>query len=296
MHHNASSPVTSQTVVSPGVQKTTRAQQYVLYFASGLVLTMGFFLYLLSEQTERYFAWTIGVPLTAAFLGGGYWASFFLEFLAARETVWAKSRIAVPAVLVFTVLTLIATVVHLDRFHLNAPETVTMLITWAWFLIYALQPFVMGYVYWRQLQVPGRDPVRLHVLPVSLRIVLSVQALFLLAVGIGLFLLPQTFAGLWPWELTPLTARAVGAWLVGVGITAGHAVLENDWTRVRPMMVAYAVYGILQVINLARYPDAAGLDWSAPKLLIYVVVLVTILLVGLYGTWMSQRVRKPLPK
>jgi hypothetical protein len=40
-----------------------------------LVLVTGVQLYLLTGQTERFFAWTIASPLTAAFLGAAYWAS-----------------------------------------------------------------------------------------------------------------------------------------------------------------------------------------------------------------------------
>ena len=36
----------------------------MLYVASGLVFAVGITLFLLTEQTERYFAWTIDVALT----------------------------------------------------------------------------------------------------------------------------------------------------------------------------------------------------------------------------------------
>lgn len=106
----------------------------VLYFSSALVISVGLSLYLLSESTETFFSWTIQVPLTAAFLGSGYLSSFILEFLAAREPVWARSRIAMPAVLVFTILTLIATLIHLDKFHFNAPQILTAAGTWLFHL------------------------------------------------------------------------------------------------------------------------------------------------------------------
>ena len=95
----------------PSVKVSTKAQQAILYIASALVLIMGLILYFLSDNTATYFAWTIGVPLTAAFLGAGYLASFILEFMAAREQIWARSRVAVPTVLLFTSLTFIITLV-----------------------------------------------------------------------------------------------------------------------------------------------------------------------------------------
>lgn len=283
-----SSPA-NKTAVSGEAQRTSLAQRRVLFFASGLVLTMGFFLYLLSDNTQTFFAWTIGVPLTAAFLGAGYWASFFLELLAAREQVWAKSRIAVPAVLIFTLLTLILTLIHLDKFHFNAPEIITVILTWGWLIVYALQPFGMGYVYFRQLRVPGSDPARLHPLPTWFKGVIGVQFGIMILLGLGLFLIPEQVAPLWAWELTPLTGRAIGAWLIGVGIGLGQTIMENDWARIRPMMAAFAAYGVLQLINLLRYPTAAGLDWSAVKTWLYVAFLISVLAAGVYGSWMSQK-------
>ena len=43
-----------------------------------LVTSVGFFTFVLSEDTKRLFAWTINPPLTAAFLGANYFAAFFL--------------------------------------------------------------------------------------------------------------------------------------------------------------------------------------------------------------------------
>jgi hypothetical protein len=295
MQNSVASPPVAENQTPGGSLRTTVAQQWILYIASGLVFIMGIFLYLLSDNTQTFFAWTIGVPLTAAFLGGGYWASFILEFLAARERTWANSRIAVPAVLMFTSLTFITTLLHLDKFHLNVPEIITLVLTWAWIIVYAVVPFTMGFIWIQQMRAPGHDPARQHALPGWFRATLGIQAVVLIALGAGLFLMPDNFASLWAWELTPLTARAIGAWLIGIGIGAGQAVVENDWIRIRPLMIAYAVYGILQVINLLRYPTAAGLDWSNLKTWLYVIFMASILLAGGYGSWIAQRAYQAQP-
>ena len=112
------------------LKQTTRGMRVVLYVASFLVLAVGLSLYLLSERTDVYFSWTINPPLTAAFLGAGYLASFPLELLSARERIWARTRPAVPGVWIFTFLTLIVTLVHLDRFHFDSPFFITRAGTW----------------------------------------------------------------------------------------------------------------------------------------------------------------------
>ncbi len=97
------------------------AMRRLLLVASLLVLAVGIPLMLRPTETADYFSWTIQPPLTAAFLGSAYWASFLLEFEASRRHTWDYARIAVPAVFVFTVLTLIATLNNLEKFHFGDP-------------------------------------------------------------------------------------------------------------------------------------------------------------------------------
>ncbi len=46
--------------------------------------------------------------------------------------------------------------------------------------------------------------------------------------GGALFLAPELAGPLWPWALTILTARMLGAWLIGLGLAAAQALWEND--------------------------------------------------------------------
>ena len=114
------------------------AMRRLLLVASQLVLAVGIPLMLKPTETADYFSWTIQPPLTAAFLGSAYWASFLLEFEASRRRTWDYARIAVPAVFAFTVLTLIATLSNLERFHFGDPGVIVTIVTWGWLLVYAI--------------------------------------------------------------------------------------------------------------------------------------------------------------
>ena len=105
--------------------------------------------------------------------------------------------------------------------------------------------------------------------------------------GAAMLLIPETIIPLWPWKLSVLTSQAIGAWGVGIGIIALHASWENDWTRLFPMMVSYFVYGALQSINLLRYPDV--LDWTRFSASFYTFFVLTVLLIGAYGTWKARQ-------
>ena len=256
--------------------------RWLLLVASALVLLAGFQLFVFTERTDAFFAWTIINPLAAAFLGGAYWASFSIEALAARQTLWANARIAVPAVLVFTVLTLAATLIHLDKFHLGGEFTAgTRTVTWAWIAIYTLVPVLMLVILAVQARTPGPDPPRSAALPGWLCGVLAVQAIGLLGLGVALFAAPEQAAPLWPWKLTPLLARATGAWLISLGVAAAHALLERDARRLRPAALGYVLLVGLQSIALARYPRQFG--WGSASGVVYLVFLATMLLTGAAG-------------
>jgi hypothetical protein len=251
----------------------------LLWAAGVLVVLAGVQLFVFTERTDRYFAWTINPPLTAAFLGAAYWAAASLEWTAARARTWAEARIAVPAVLVFTVMTLAATLVHLDKFHLDAElEVGTRLVTWAWIAIYSIVPVLLIVVLVRQRREPGNDPPRTRPLPGWLRGLVALQAVVLLVVGGGLYIAPGRTAGWWPWALTPLTARAVGAWCFSLGVAAGQALWEGDARRVRPAAIAYVVFGALELLAVARFPDAG--DWSAARGVAYLLFLASSLVSG----------------
>jgi hypothetical protein len=89
-----------------------------------------------------------------------------------------------------------------------------------------------------------------------LRWLLVGLAVVLLAAGVALLVDPLRAADLWPWPLTPLTGRAIGAWLVGLGWAAAHARLIDDADQVWPLGPTGAVFVVLQAIALARYGDA----------------------------------------
>jgi hypothetical protein len=243
------------------------------------VFLAGVQLFVFPLRTDRYFAWTITPPMTAVFLGASYWSSLVFEWSAARRRRWADARIAVPTVFVFTVLTLAATLIHVDKFHFGTEfEASTRVVTWVWLAIYVLVPLIMVVLAVVQHRQPGVDVGRTHPLPAWVRAVIAAEALLLLAVGVALFAHPEGTAGIWPWSLTPLTARAVGAWCIGLGVAAAQAWWEHDTERLQPAAHAFVAFSALQAIALARHGDAV--DWDRPVAWVYVAFLGSAAVVG----------------
>jgi len=162
----------------------------MLILAGFLVLISGVQLFVFAEQTDRFFAWTIQPPLTAAFLGGAYWSSMLLEWLSAREAHWANARIAVLAVFAFTLITLVVTLIHIERFHFASSDPLARGAAWAWVIVYAVVPLVLGVLMLGQVRTPGGDPPALVLLPPWLWSLIGFQAAALLTIGLMLLIAP----------------------------------------------------------------------------------------------------------
>ena len=177
------------------------------------LILVGLPLIVAPARTERSFSWTIDVPLTAAFLGTCYWTAALFTLLSAREREWARVRTVLPGVLVAGTLILVATLVHIDRFAMDTARG------WIWLILYACLPPGGLLLLALQRRVGGTDPpVDRPIEPWAAALLAVAAATFLIA-GAALFAVPGTTGEWWPWPLTPLTARMVGAWLAAIGAT-----------------------------------------------------------------------------
>jgi hypothetical protein len=267
---------------------TLLVTRIMLYVAGVLVFAVGLSLYIFTAQTDRYFAWTVASLLTAAFLGGSYWSAAALEFLSGHDRLWVNSRPSIPAVTIFTFLTLIVTLVHADKFHFSAALPITRAGTWFWLIVYISVPVILTILFILQIRAPGIDPPRRYPLAAWVRFMLVVLAALFLLLGIGLLAAPLAVAPLWPWPLSALTGRAVGAWLIGIGIASGQAAWENDRLRVRAVMASLLAFALLQLLALARYGNEIA--WNSPSSWLYVLILLLLGLIGIHELLKAREV------
>jgi hypothetical protein len=255
------------------------------------VLPAGFLLFVLSSRTDRWFAWTIAPPITAAFMGAAYWTSFVLVWTCARRRAWTDARIVAPTILAFTTATLIATLLHLDRFHLSGddgPYLFGRVVAWIFVGIYVAIPPAMAALMLMQRRQPGEDPPRTERLAPWARWTAIGQAAVWLLLGLALMVAPTDAGKLWPWELTPLTGRAIGAWLIGIGVAAAHVAWEDDLRRVRPAFYAYA--GLTVMLLLTVVLHAEDFQWGEPSGWVFLAFLPTMAVVGVWGILASRPV------
>lgn len=266
--------------LAPGLRRLLTA-------AAVLVGLAGVQLFVLSEHTETLFAWTVRPPLTAAFLGALYWAAGLLELGAARQGGWAGARIAVPGVLVFTVVTNGPTWANLDQYHLHSPTA------WAWIGTYALVPLLFVAALRAQATHGWQAPPRAHRLPAVLRGLLAAAGAVFLAGGLALWAAPVAAGALWPWDLSPqvgsytrFSEPYVGCWGLGLGVVAVQAAWEDDLDRLAPLWPAMIATSVLCAVALVRYRDAVA--WRQPGAAAMICGLATVGLVGLWGLGLTR--------
>jgi hypothetical protein len=255
--------------------------------AAGLAAVAGFLLFPLAVETDRYFSWTIEPPLTAAFLGAAYWAALVLLAWAARQATWAVARTAMPAVVTIAALLLPATLIHLDKFDLDS------LFGWFWLVVYCLVTPFLAWAIARQVRSAGPVERGLDPVPAGVRALLAVLGLCLLGFGVALYVAPADVASAWPWELTPLTARAVASFLIGFAVAAGFALWEDDRRRLSGPAYAFAALAALELLAVAIHSD--DLTASAAGVTAYVAFWAVSLALGVAGAWLSARTERAAP-
>ena len=262
----------------------TPAMRRMLLSAAVLVFGVGVPLLVMTEYTDALFAWTVQPPLTAAFLGGCYWAAGVLELVAAREPVWVRARASVPGVLLFTILTCVVTAVNVRHFNLRSPAA------YAWIAVYFCVPPVLAWIWRRQATSPGADEPRTMPMPRWIRATFLLLAAGLLGYGGLMFAAPSVVAGGWPWELNPPEGTYshlvrmepyIGAWLLGLGVVAACTARENDLRRVRCVLAAGVALPLLEALALARYPSLVR--WAHPVIWVFGLALLALLIASAAG-------------
>lgn len=177
----------------------------VLLGAGGLAIVAGPVLYFFPNGTESYFAWTIAHPLTPVYMGASYFAGIG-NIIAIRENRWSLARVQVPAIIAFSTIMLIATLLHIPIFNWSHP------IAWAWLAVYIVSPVAAVVLMTQQERGFTSPTFDTQLLPASFSKVMLVFAFINIFIGGFLFFLPTLASSLWAWSLTPLTSRVIGGW------------------------------------------------------------------------------------
>lgn len=206
------------------------------------------------------FAWPIQPVVMAAVLGAFYVSSAPLFLLPLFARRWEMIRAMVLPSALFCAVQLAATLLHWDKFSVGSTPF------YVWFASYLLPPpiFVATYL-WQQRQARSQPAVAAgDPLPAWLRRLFAFGGAGITLAAVAIFLLPALLIPVFPWQLTPLTARSLSGWLISVGTILLALARENSWARslvATPMLILLLPALLAQ---MARY--AEQVDWASPLL------------------------------
>jgi hypothetical protein len=246
---------------------TDRLRPFARWLAAVIVpflVVASILLYGFPTRTETLFAWTIQPPITAMFLACAYIGGIWYFVRVAAETRTHRVQRGLPAVMVFATLAGLATLLHLDKFHAGTFIFIT------WLVLYLTTPFLAtaAWLLGRRESSIVPDTID-YLIPRVLRIVLITLGAIALVAGLGLFVFAESLTTLWAWDLTPLTARIVGAILTLPGMVNLGMLVDARWSSFRILFQAQLVSLVFILATIAIANSDLRFDRpSAPALVI----------------------------
>jgi len=214
-----------------------------------LVVAFGI-LYLLPDHTQELFAWTIRPRMTPMMLGAAYLGGAYFFVCAATFARWHWVKVGFLPVTTFATCMGIATLLHWNIFNHSHISF------FAWAILYFTTPFLVLGAWLRNRHTdPGTPDDNDFIVPQSVRLVIGSIGLITLLISIFLFLRPELMIRVWPWKLTPLTARVMGGLFALTGVGEICIALDARWSAVRIALQS-------QMIGVAAIVVAIFVSWS----------------------------------
>jgi predicted small integral membrane protein len=208
------------------------------------------------DRTADAWAWRIEPELTPIFLGAGYGAGayFFLRTFLARR--FHPSSAGIFGAAFFAALMLIATLIHWDRFNHGDAPLIGALVFYGWVGVYIVSPFAVTALWWlnRRTDAGERTPGEAIVPQLAPRIARAV-GIGALVVAAVFFLAPETAIDVWPWRLTPLTARVIASFTAQVGVGALLLSADRRWSAWKLIVQTFFVATALLLVGAVRAWD-----------------------------------------
>ena len=219
-------------------------------------LLAAFYILYLNGDTKTLFAWEIksrmtGMMLGAAYIGGAY---FFARAFFARQWHWIA--LGFLPVTSFASMMGIATLLHWDKFSHDNISFYT------WVSLYFTTPFLVMATWFRNRRTdPGTPDIEDIVLPQGVRYAVGALGLVTLAISLLLFVQPSLMINVWPWPLTPLTARVVGGMFALPGVLGLYMAIDARWSSaqitLQSQIVSVAFILLAALISLNEFDKSS---------------------------------------
>jgi hypothetical protein len=240
-----------------------------------ILLAAFLMLFLFPNDSGRLFAWPIKPPMSAMMLGATYLggAYFFTRVLLSRQ--WHTVYLGLIPVSVFAGILGIATLLHWDKF------THGFISFELWAFLYFTLPFIIPVVWYlnqRANQADRPDPEKRFTS--GLRLAIGAVGAVMLVASAILLIFPQLMIPIWPWTLTPLTARVLAAMFALPGLVGVEVAYDGRWSSASIIFQAQVISILFFLIAIVL--DKDEIQWSQLGSWTFLLgLLLVILLIGL---------------
>jgi hypothetical protein len=247
----------------------------LLYASIVLVLFPG--------STQDLWAWRIRAHMSSFALAVPYTAGIYFFVRLLLDGRWHRFAAGFLPVGTFVTAEGIATIVHWDLFTRDMPPF------WLWTFLYLTTPFIVPVLWWRNRRTePGTPEDDDVVIPGIARVGFLVAGVCQLTIAGFLLLFAGTAVRIWPWPLTPLTARSTAGWFA-FGLVGVMLAQEKRWSAARVVIEAMMIGFAIAVIGVVRAWDEFDTGRVTTWVFLATVGVALALMVVLYAVMERRR-------
>lgn len=237
-------------------------------------------LYGLPDQPTTYFAWTITPEMTPIIMGAGYGAGVYFFYRVATVDEWHTVAPVFLGIATFTWLMAIATVLHWENFN-HSHFTFAL-----WVFLYALTPVLIPAIWALNRRTDPGEPTGVEPrLPRAVRMLGGIFGVVLTVSALALFAAPELMIGVWPWTVSPFTARILAGWFALFGVVNGVVALDSRWSAARILVQSQLLGFTLVLIGVARvwtnFDPSNGLTWGVVGGMVLYLIAILLLYIGM---------------
>jgi hypothetical protein len=224
--------------------------RWVARFIIPFLAAASLVLYGLPGRTTTYFAWTIRPDMTPLIMGAGYGAGVYFFYRVSTVDDWHTVAPVFLGIATFTWLMAIATVLHWENFN-HSHFTFGL-----WVFLYAVTPLLIPAIWALNRRTDSGEPTGGDPrLPRAVRVLGGGIGVIVTVSAIVLFVAPGFMIDVWPWTVSPLTARILAGWFALFGVVNGVVVLDPRWSAARVLVQSQILGFTLVLIGVVRAWD-----------------------------------------
>ncbi len=217
------------------------------------------------NKTDILFVWTIKPAINAHLVGVMYSNALLLVIFSAFQTEWAKVRVNMVVITLFSVFATLLTFFYLKPFLAHPWFHLAY-----WLIMYLILFFAAPYVFWtHEKEYGGKLPTQLP-LGMDAKLVAGISILLSLFAGINLLFNIEMVNQYFPWKLPPLVGGLIGV-LFTTHVAAYMWVLwDGDWMHVRSFFWQAPALGFLLALLPLVHPHDLHAEKTANLLFFYI--------------------------